>query len=254
VLTTSAFPRYKHATLRLLKRLTLMDERVAKWPERAASSKTQATSLARSPVDLSKESDIELMSRLSSGQQEALSPLFDRYHRLVLSIAAKIVRDRTEAEDLMQDVFFEVYRFAGRFDPNKGAPKTWIMQFAYSKSLKRRRYLALRRAFEDSQIQVLEPSDPSSFPQSQYEQYSTEEMLLAVQHGLAELTPGQREVVQLACFEGFLFSEIAERTHDSLGNVRHHYYRGIEKLRDFVKRTFQLEEKQRSATQGGGKK
>lgn len=230
-----------------------MDERVAKWPERAASAKTKPAASGLPPADLDKESDIALMARLRDGQQEALSPLFDRYHRLVLSIAAKIVHDRTEAEDLMQDVFFEVYRFIDRFDPDRGTPKTWIMQFAYSKSLKRRKYLALRGAFEESQIRAIDPSEPSYLPDTQFEEYSAEQMLSTVQQGLAELTPRQREVVQLACFEGFLFSEIAKRIEEPLGNVRHHYYRGIDRLRDFVKRTFRTDEKHRAAVQGGEK-
>jgi RNA polymerase sigma-70 factor (ECF subfamily) len=230
-----------------------MDERVAKWPERTVSAKTKTASSGLPSADLAKESDIELMARLRDGQQEALSPLFDRYHRLVLSIAAKIVRDRSEAEDLMQDVFFEVYRFVDRFDPERGTAKSWIMQFAYYKSLKRRKYLALRGAFEDTQIHAFDPSEASYFPLAQDDEYYTQEMLSAVQQGLAELTPKQREVVQLVCFEGLLFSEIAVRTKESLSNTRHHYYRGIEKLRQFVKRNLQLGEKLRAAVQGGEK-
>jgi RNA polymerase sigma-70 factor, ECF subfamily len=231
-----------------------MDERVAKWPESTVSAETTAATSRLPTVDLSKESDIELITRLRDGQQEALSPLFDRYHRLVLSIAAKIVHDRTEAEDLMQEVFFEVYRSAGRFDPDRGAAKSWIIQFAYYKSLKRRRYLTLRGAFEDSQIRAFEADEATEAPSPQNEDFSNEEILAVVQQGLGELTPKQREVVQLICFEGLLFREIAERTHESLNNVRHHYYRGIGKLREFVKRNSQSEEKQRpTAVRGGGK-
>jgi RNA polymerase sigma-70 factor, ECF subfamily len=231
-----------------------MDERVAKWPERTVSSKIKTVSSGLPLPDLTKESDIELMARLKDGQQEALSPLFDRYHRLVLSIAAKIVRDRTEAEDLMQEVFLEVYRFVGRFDPDKGTAKSWIMQFAYYKSLKRRRYLALRGAFEKDKINAFDPPEFSHASGSEVEEYSSnQEMLAVVQQGMAELTPKQQEVVQLVCFEGLLLSEIAERTEESLGNVRHHYYRGIEKLREIVKRNLEPEEKQRAVVQGGEK-
>jgi RNA polymerase sigma-70 factor (ECF subfamily) len=230
-----------------------MDERVAKWPERAVSAESKTASRGLSPTELSRESDIELMARLKDGQQEALSPLFDRYHRLVLSIAAKIVRNRTEAEDLMQEVFFEVYRFVTRFDPDKGSPKSWIMQFAYYKSLKRRRYLALRGAFEENQIAAFDLPESSYFPGDADAEYSSQETLAVVQQGLAELTPKQQLVVQLACFEGLLFGEIAKRTKESLGNVRHHYYRGIEKLREIVKRNLQPEEKQRTVVRGGEK-
>jgi len=78
-------------------------------------------------------------------------------------------------------------------------------------------------------------------------------MLAVVRQGMAELTQKQREVVQLVCFEGLLFSEIARRTKESLGNVRHHYYRGIEKLRDYVKRNSRQEERLRTAVRGGEK-
>jgi RNA polymerase sigma-70 factor, ECF subfamily len=231
-----------------------MDERVAKWPERIVSSKAKIASSRLAVPDLAKESDVELMARLKDGQQEALSPLFDRYHRLVLSIAAKIVRDRTEAEDLMQEVFFEVYRFAARFDPEKGTAKSWVMQFAYYKSLKRRRYLALRGAFEKDQIDAFDPSELSHAPGGGVEEYSSnQETLALVRQGMAELTPKQQEVVQLVCFEGLLLSEIADRIEESLGNVRHHYYRGLEKLREFVKRSLDSERKQRAVVRGGEK-
>jgi RNA polymerase sigma-70 factor, ECF subfamily len=241
---------YKHEPLGV-RRLNLMDERVAKWPESTISAKAEPATSRPLPIDLSKESDNELMARLRDGQQEALSPLFDRYHRLVLSIAAKIVRNQTEAEDLMQEVFFEVYRFKGRFDPDRGTAKSWIIQFAYYKSLKRRRYLALRVAFEDSQIRAFDAAEASYVATSRNAELHNEEMLAAIQRGLGELTPKQLEVVQLACFEGLLFKEIADRTQETIGNVRHHYYRGIRKLRDFVKRNFQFEEKKRSAIRGG---
>jgi RNA polymerase sigma-70 factor, ECF subfamily len=252
MLTVSGFPGYKQEPLRL-RRLSLMDERVVKWPESTVSARSKPSVSRLPPVDLSKESDIELMARLRDGQQEALSPLFDRYHRLVLSIAAKIVRDRTEAEDLMQEVFFAVYRFVDRFDPDRGTAKSWIVQFAYYKSLNRRRYLVLRGAFEDCQIRAFDPDGESHVPSPQNEEFFNEDMLAVVQQGLSELTPRQREVVQLACFEGLLFKEIADRTKESLNNVRHHYYRGIDKLREFVKRKSQLEEKQQSAVRGGEK-
>jgi RNA polymerase sigma-70 factor (ECF subfamily) len=228
-----------------------MDERVAKWPESTISATAKPAASRLLPIDLSKESDTELMARLRDGQQEALSPLFDRYHRLVLSIATKIVRNRTEAEDLMQEVFFEVYRFKGRFDPDRGTAKSWIIQFAYYKSLKRRRYLALRGAFEDSQIRAFDVAKASHVATARNDEFDNEEMLAAIQQGFGELTPKQLEVVQLACFEGLLFKEIADRTKESVSNVRHHYYRGVGKLREFVKRNFQPEEKQQSAVRGG---
>ena len=89
--------------------------------------------------------DEELMEELKRGRQEALGLLFDRYYRLVFSVALKILRDRGEAEDLMQEVFIEIYRRIEVFNPAKGSAKTWILQYAYHRSLNRQKYLALRK-------------------------------------------------------------------------------------------------------------
>jgi len=86
-------------------------------------------------------SDEEVMEQLCQGHPEALPTLFDRFYRLVLKIALRILRDPGEAEDVMQDVFFEIFNKAAQFDPAKGSTKTWILQYAYHRSLNRRQYL-----------------------------------------------------------------------------------------------------------------
>jgi len=153
-----------------------------------------------------------------------------------LSIAIKIIRDRAEAEEVMQDVFFDVYRVADRFDPARGTAKSWIVQFAYHKGLNRRKYLALRGAFENHQIGAF---DPPELPLHAYNGHSSNDIFAIVQQGLAALPSKQRETIEMVCLQGFLLREVAERTADSLGNVRHYYYRGIEKLREFVKGSLQ---------------
>jgi len=227
-----------------------MDEQVARWSEQSVSAASRRDLPSRSKRILSELSDIELMACLKDGEQEALSPLFDRYHRLTLAIATRIVRDASEAEDLMQEVFLAIYRVADRFDPAKGSVKNWIVQFTYHKSLNRRRYLALRGAFEDLQIREFDLAEAAYFPHERNGLLSAD-MAVIAREGLATLSPKQREAVELACFEGFLFREIAERTKESLGNVRHHYYRGIAKLREFVKQRLHPEEKGRAAGEEG---
>jgi DNA-directed RNA polymerase specialized sigma24 family protein len=90
--------------------------------------------------------DEQLMVHVNGGDDDALAILFDRYHRLVLSIGLKVLCDLGEAEDLAQSVFLEISRVAGQFDPGRGTTKIWILQYAYSRSINRRRYL-LRRDF-----------------------------------------------------------------------------------------------------------
>jgi len=89
-------------------------------------------------------SDEDLVRQLQSGATDALALLFDRHCRSVFSVAHRILRDSGEAEDLMQEVFLEVYRSAGSFDPACGSVKNWILQYATDRSLNRCQYVKLR--------------------------------------------------------------------------------------------------------------
>jgi RNA polymerase sigma-70 factor, ECF subfamily len=196
-------------------------------PDRAVS--TFAIRMAVMP----KLSDEDVMERLCQGHPEALPILFERYHRLVLKIALRILRDAGEAEDLMQDVFFEIFRKASQFDPAKGTVKTWIFQYAYHRSLSRRQYLALRNFYDRQRIAETEVAE--SISRNIVERGLTiPEWRHVILQGLATLTEKQRTTLELTCFQGLLLTEVAERTRESLGNVRHHYYRGLEALRKFI--------------------
>lgn len=178
-------------------------------------------------------SDEELMERLKQGHQDALALLFDRYYRLVLSVALKILRDPGEAEDLMQEVFLEIYRNAGAFDPQKGAAKTWLLQYAYHRSLNRRQYLNVRRYYDQRQIAELEATEPH-YSLNGRDGLTDQERARVITQALSTLNEKQRRTLELACFQGLLLSEIAERMKESLPNVRHHYYRGLKKLKAFL--------------------
>ena len=185
-------------------------------------------------VRMLKLSDEDVIERLRQGHSDALPLLFDRFYRLVLKIAVRILRDPGEAEDVMQDVFFEIFNKAAQFDPAKGSAKTWLLQYAYHRSLSRRQYLALRSFYDRRQISEREVSKCNSVDAS-WRGLTFQEWRRVIEQGLATLNEKQRKTLELVCFEGLLLSEIAERTRESLPNVRHHYYRGLEGLRKFLK-------------------
>src|SRR6185295_265734 len=106
--------------------------------------------------------DEEVMDQLRKGHPDALPILFDRFYRLVLKIALRILRDPGEAEDMMQDVFLEIFNKAAQFDPAKGSAKTWILQYAYHRSLSRRQYLALRNFYHRHETTELDVVDSNS--------------------------------------------------------------------------------------------
>src|SRR5262245_46166776 len=99
---------------------------------------------------LEQPSDETLMEEIQQGRSDGLAMLFNRYYRLVFHVARRILRDRGEAEDLMQNVFIEVYRKANLYDPTKGSVKSWLMQYAYHLSFNRRKYLSLRSFYDTS--------------------------------------------------------------------------------------------------------
>ena len=178
-------------------------------------------------AELAHLSDEVLITRLRDGNHNALTVLFGRYYRLVLSIALRILRDAGEAEDLMQSVFFGIFRSAKEFDPTRGTVKIWILQSVYNQAFNRRRYLKLRGIYSDwDDLRLTERS-------SIYNRHSIgkAELAHAVKEALRELRRSQREVVEYVFYEGLTMREIAEKTCKTFHSVRHDYYRALEKLR-----------------------
>ena len=180
-----------------------------------------------------KHSDEELMERLCGGAPDALSTLFDRYYRLVFSVALKILHDRGEAEDMMQEVFFEIYRTPEKFDPARASVKTWILQYAYHRSLNRRRYLKVRGFYDPRQNSLLNVWD--SGPSSNHRDGLTQkEWEAVITSGFKMLNEKERKTLELSYFKGLLLKEVADQMREPLPNVRNYYYRGLKKLRSFV--------------------
>jgi RNA polymerase sigma-70 factor, ECF subfamily len=202
---------------------------------RRAKCRVLPTRLGRLALSFNQMKDLtdeQLMAQLQAGQADALAVLFDRYHRLVLGIALKIVRDRGEAEDVMQNVFLEIFRAAAQFDPAKGSTKAWLLQYAYHRSINRRQQLNVRGFYQQADIEDIETHAPETG--SLLAKFSQPELKHLVQQGLATLSRRQRQVLELASYDGFSMTEIAQKTGESLSNVRHFYYRGLKKLRSFI--------------------
>lgn len=177
-------------------------------------------------------SDESLMTHLQAGHADVLAIIFDRYYRLVLSVAMKILRDVGEAEDLMQTVFLEIFKSAAQFDSSRGTLKVWILQYAYHRGMSRRQHLSTRNFYKNSDIAELHgellPAGAVHF--------SDQEIGQLVREVLGTLNETQSRVLKLAYFEGLSLKEIAEQTNDTLGNVRHHYYRGLNRLRAVIRK------------------
>jgi RNA polymerase sigma-70 factor (ECF subfamily) len=175
--------------------------------------------------------DDQLMACLQKGQSDALAVLFDRYQKLVLSIALKFVHDRGEAEDITQTVFLDIYRAVAQFDPSKGNLKVWLMQYAYHRAINRRQHLQSREFYTNTELEEVDARPLEAHSTFGLSSPETKEL---VRQSMAALSEDQRSVIELASYEGLSMREIAERTGDSFVNVRHHYYRGLQKLRSLI--------------------
>jgi RNA polymerase sigma-70 factor (ECF subfamily) len=180
----------------------------------------------------SETADEVLIADVQRGDRDALALLFRRYARPVRNIGQRILRDKAEADDLIQEVFLYIHRKSAVFDSTKGTARSWILQVAYTQALLRRRRLK-SSGFYASVItdNVAEDSHHSA----QVAHYDNTVEGFFGRNGWKRvwdsLTECQRETLRLHFYEGCTFTEIAERLGQSYVNIRHHYYRGLEKLR-----------------------
>jgi RNA polymerase sigma-70 factor, ECF subfamily len=176
-------------------------------------------------------SDEDLLTRLQAGEQEALGFLFERYAKLVWIVAARILRDDTEAEDLVQDLFLFIRRKCAIFDGSKCSARSWIIQMTYHRAIDRRRYLASRQFYSSKQTE----NDTLAVVGTPTNEIDYSAPAVLGRNGLTKvlraLSKDQRETLRLHFFEGYTLAEISAKLGQPLGNVRHHYYRALDKLR-----------------------
>jgi len=178
-------------------------------------------------------SDGELVRLLLAGNQDAMAVIFDRYYRLVMSVALRIIHDVEEAEDVVQTVFTDFYQRAEIFDETKGNLKGWLLQYTYGRSFNQKRKLKSHSFYEQVELEEMDVEQRSK-QSERVADLDQQDATRLVEQILPKLTEKQRAVIELVFFEGMKLSEVASRTGESPGNVHHAYYRGIDKLRAFL--------------------
>jgi RNA polymerase sigma-70 factor, ECF subfamily len=183
--------------------------------------------------ELQEASDLELVRQLISGNDGALAVMVDRYQRLVFSVALGIVKDEGEAEDLVQTVFVDIFKRAEQYDPSRGTLKVWLLQYAYSRSINRRHYLEHRQFYAKMEVDEA-VSFGFAIGTHRSNGLSTAEASHLVDQALGSLNTKQQAAITLVYFQGLTLEEAAEQTGETLPAIRHHYYRGLMKLREFI--------------------
>jgi RNA polymerase sigma-70 factor (ECF subfamily) len=177
--------------------------------------------------DLGHLSDEAVLALVSRGDETALGEVYDRYGRVAYGLALRIVRDRSLAEDAVQEAFLAVWRSAGSFLAEHGKPSTWILTLVHRRAVDLVRREERRRA---------DPIDELSHPTG--EATDEEAWLRAqrqvVQEALRKLPPDQREAIELAYYGGFTQSELAERLGQPLGTIKSRMFAGLRRLRELL--------------------
>lgn len=197
---------------------------------------TSILGIADSSCNTVSPSDEFLLEQLRDRNQEALALLFRRYARMVRSVAFRIIRDAAEADDLLQEVFLFIFRKSVLFEPARGSARSWIVQVTYHRAIDRRRHLSSRRFYandelEESLIAADELMTDTCFYDKSIAGSLGTEMVRRIEE---EISLDQRRTIQLYFFDGYTFEEIAKLTGQTIGNVRNHYYRGLEKIRRLI--------------------
>ena len=181
------------------------------------------------PAEIRTPSDEDLKAWIQAKDPKGLDLLFTRYSRLVFGIALRILNDKSEAEEVVQEVFFSLYQKALLFDPAKGSAKGWVVQIAFSRARDRRAHLLRRGFYSGTDIESLDDT-----LQGRDDVEREVGLRIDCSHLLAafdDLTQMQRRTLELFYFQGLELREISQRLNEPFGNVRHHFYRGLERLR-----------------------
>jgi RNA polymerase sigma-70 factor (ECF subfamily) len=183
--------------------------------------------------DYSRLDDATLMDLIARAQETALAHLYDRYNRLVFSLALAIVHDRETAEEITLDVFMRVWQKAGLYQPDKSRVSTWLTHITRNHAID----VLRRRAVRPEQGAVLWDDEIAQAGQSTNSPADSAEDSLRrkrIRTALARLPSDQRQTLFLAYFEGYSQSQIAETLRQPLGTIKTRMRLALQKLREFL--------------------
>jgi RNA polymerase sigma-70 factor (ECF subfamily) len=177
----------------------------------------------------SRQADQASLARIARGNQDGLAELYDRHARLIFSLALRILQDRADAEDVVQEVFTQVWTQAGRYDPGRGAVAAWMLTVARSRAIDR---LRARRARPEA---AAEAGAAEALPDSAITQdleLLSDEQVRRLRVALEQLPEAQRTALELAYYEGLTHAEVAARLGEPLGTVKTRIRQAVIKLRE----------------------
>ena len=182
---------------------------------------------------VAKAIDLALMRRIAERDPTALRELYDRHAGLVYAIALKMLKSRDEADELVTDIFWELWNRADRYDPVRAAPVTYIVTLSRSRGIDR-----LRRSRRHPTTSLDAGAQQQEAPDiNPLEDALADEDRGLVRRALAQLDTNQRQALESAYYEGLTHSEIAEKLGKPLGTVKTYIRQGLIRLREALRKT-----------------
>ena len=172
----------------------------------------------------------DLLARVGKGDAQAFAQCYEQSSSVLFTLALRILNNRDEASELLQDVYIEAWRKAGSFDPKRGSPMAWLITLTRSRAIDRLRASASRgRNLTDS---IEETSDdlPSALPDP-FDTHALEELRMLVMEAFKDLPAPQQEAIELAFYGGLTHAEIAAKLDKPIGTVKTRIKLGMNKLR-----------------------
>ena len=176
------------------------------------------------------ERDVDLLRQIAAGDRAAFAEFYDRHVTLMFSVASKILNDATDAEDVVQEAFVQIWEKAGKFDPKLGKAASWAAILARNKAIDRIR--ASQRRSRLAEEAGLEFSVAAEVNDTANDAIHGNEKAKLIQSAIIELPMEQRSAIELAYFSGLTQNEISEKLNQPLGTVKARIRRGLLKLRD----------------------
>jgi RNA polymerase sigma-70 factor (ECF subfamily) len=164
------------------------------------------------------------LHRLAQGDARALADFYDAHSGLAYGLALRVLRDRSDAEDVVQEAFVQVWRQADRYDPTRGTPQAWLCAIVRTRALDRLRRRVARREQEEAPESATSADAPDR------------EGALAVRKALQNLNADQRRALELAYYEGLTQTEIAARLNEPLGTIKTRIRTAMIRLRQELQR------------------
>lgn len=193
---------------------------------------TASPAFGGAPPRLPTGDDAELLRRMAAGDESALGELYDRWSPLVHSVVIRVVGDPDDAEELVEETFWQAWRQAGRYDASRGGISGWLVVIARSRALDRVRLRGWQRAGAATSMDGTNAPEPVIDVAGPLDAAELDETRRLVRAALERLPAEQRETVEMAYFRGMSQSEIAAATGQPLGTVKTRARLALQKLRE----------------------